>query len=163
MMTRQAIPSREECPFCDVRHWAEPAGNDGVCEIWPNRDPFDLEVVVAGLESGYSAELVSTLMALLSYHRASVDTAWLYAKIKTVYLQWKEGGSPSGRRYRDYWDDMVTRNENTTKKHAEDERIARAQSAPGAVDYVQLAMEWAQANARGETADAHEAATATVS
>lgn len=160
MMTRSHIPNREECRYCDVRHWAEPSKADEACEMWPGPDPFNLEALLRGLEVGYSTELVRTLRGLLSNHRASVDTAALYTQVKTLYLRWKEGGSPSGRRYRDYWDDMVTRNENTTRKHAEDERIAQAQSAPGAVDYVQLAINWAQANAPGETAEGFATAMA---
>lgn len=144
MMTRQAIPDKEECPNCSVRHWTQTSEKE--CAAWPAPLPFDLEALLLVLEKGYSVWLVGVLRTLLSHHRASVETAALFIHVMEGYLQWKEE-TPEGRRHRDYWDDMVTRNENSEKKHAEDKKNAQAQSAPGAVDYVQLAMQWAQDNA----------------
>lgn len=95
-----------------------------------------------------SVELVGVMRKLLYQHRASLDTAALWIDVKKRWLQLKEE-TPKGQRYCVYWDDMVTRNEKA-KKHAEDEdeKNAQARSAPGAVDYVQLAIQWTQDNGR---------------
>lgn len=156
-MTKQAIPNREECAECGSRHWEEETGQP--CEAWPLSRPFQLDEVLEGLEDGYSPELLTVLQRLLaSYRGADVDTAAEFRAVRAYYLEWKQG-TPEGRRYRDYWDDMVTRGENTKRKQAEDADLARAQSVPGAIDYVQVALEWAEARTRAAR-EAREAAEA---
>lgn len=143
MMTRQIIPDKEECPNCSVRHWVDSAAHE--CPIHPLPSPFDLEDKLLGLAEGYTEELLGVLRILLSRYRKSVDTAAVYMEVKSWYLQWKDD-YPEGRRHKDYWDDMAQRNTNQKKKHDEDKKTAKAQSAPDAVDYVQLAIQWAQQN-----------------
>lgn len=154
MMTRRAIPNKEECTNCGIRHWEE--GTAQPCDAWPIPRPFQLDEVLEGLQGGYSTELVTVLERLLSHHRdPDVDTADEFRAVRSYYLQWKDG-TREGRRYRDYWDDMVTRSENTKRTLAADADQARAQSGPGAVDYVQVAIQWAAARTRA----ANEAAAA---
>lgn len=119
--------------------------SQGDCLAWPKTKRFDLNTVLEGLRGGYSAALVDVLERLLANHRASVDTTAFFVMVKEQYLQWK-GLTAEGQRYRDHWDDMLTRDDNTRRKIAEAAEEAHGQSGPDAVDYVQLAMDWAKEN-----------------
>lgn len=148
MMTRQELPDKEECRNCGVQHWID--GGAQECPIHQDASPFDLEGKLVELAEGYTEELLEVLRMLLSRYRESVDTAVVYTRVKDWYLRWK-GDYPEGRKYKDYWDDMVQRDINQKKKHEEDKKNAEAQSAPDATDYVQLAIQWALQNRTDDT------------